>query len=436
MTHMNPLRSSPRRAAAAAVVAVLALAAGGCSGKDDGGAKASGPVTLTWWHNATTDPGKGVWQSVADAYHTAHPDVSFKVEPMQNEQFQTKVPLALQSNTPPDIYQQWGGGAEATQIKSGKLMDLTQSVSGWISQLGNAAAGWQVDGKQYGIPFDLHVVGFWYRKDLFTQAGITAPPATMDEFNADVAKLKAANIAPIAIGSKDKWPDAFYWAYFAVRECSQDALSKAVKNIKMDDPCFVKAGQDLKALLDTKPFQNAFLGTPAQQGAGSSAGLVANGKAAMELQGDWELPTMIPLTSDKAFATKLGWFPFPSVPGGAGKPGAALGGGDGFSCTSKATAACADFLKYIASADVQTKLVQSQTATLPSNPAANSAVSDPSLKLVLQSLQSAPYIQLYFDQAFPTSVGNALNDAIANYFAGQGSPDGIVKAMNQAAADQ
>src|SRR3979411_1603597 len=119
---MNLLRSVPRRSGAAALVAVLALAAGGCSGKSDT-TKASGPVTLTWWHNATTDPGKGVWQSVADAYHQAHPDVSFKVEPIQNEQFTTKVPLALQSNTPPDIYQQWGGGAEATQIKSGKLMD-------------------------------------------------------------------------------------------------------------------------------------------------------------------------------------------------------------------------------------------------------------------------------------------------------------------------
>ena len=48
--------------------------------------------------------------------------------------------------------------------------------------------------------------------------------------------------------------------------------------------------------------------------------MVANGKAAMELQGDWELGTMAPLTTDKNFASEVGWFPFPSVAGGAGRP--------------------------------------------------------------------------------------------------------------------
>ena len=77
------------------------------------------------------------------------------------------MPIALKSNNPPDIYQQWGGGAEATQVQSGKLADLTQYVSGWIGTLGKAAAGWQVNGKQYVVPYGHHVVGFCYRKDLF-----------------------------------------------------------------------------------------------------------------------------------------------------------------------------------------------------------------------------------------------------------------------------
>ena len=59
---------------------------------------------------------------------------------------------------------------------------------------------YQVDGKQYGIPFDLGMVGFWYNKDLFAQAGITTPPATWDEFLADIDKLKDAGITPIAVG--------------------------------------------------------------------------------------------------------------------------------------------------------------------------------------------------------------------------------------------
>ncbi|HZC52252.1 MAG TPA: extracellular solute-binding protein [Mycobacterium sp.] len=426
---------SIRKCGALAIAATVALTAacsssGGSKSNDQGG---GGAVTLTWWHNGSSEPGLSTWKQVADAYHAAHPNVSFKINPMQNEAFKTKIPVALQGGDPPDIYQQWGSGAQATQVKSGKLMDLTQAVAPWIGQLGNAAKGWQTDGKQYGIPYDLHTVGFWYRTDLFQQAGITTPPATMDDLNADVAKLKAAGIVPISIGSKDKWPDAFWWEYLAIRECSTDTVVNAINNEKTDDPCFVKAGQDLKAFLDTKPFNTGFLGTPAQQGAGSSAGLVGNAKAAMELQGDWELPTIIPLTKDKQFASKLSWFAFPSVNGGQGSPGATLGGGDGFSCTKKAGPSCADFLKYIASAEVQTKLVNATVATLPANPAANATVKDPTLQLVLKASQSSPFVQTYFDQALPTAVGNALNDAIANFFAGQGSPEDVAAAVGKAA---
>ncbi|HEX8865830.1 MAG TPA: extracellular solute-binding protein, partial [Lentzea sp.] len=47
---------------------------------------------------------KSIWQGIADDFHKTHPDVSFTIEPIQNEQFQTKVPLALQGSTPPDIF--------------------------------------------------------------------------------------------------------------------------------------------------------------------------------------------------------------------------------------------------------------------------------------------------------------------------------------------
>ena len=54
------------------------------------------------------------------------------------------------------------------------------------------------------------MVGVWYNKELFEKAGIDAPPATWDEFLADVQKLKDAGITPIAVGEKDKWPGMFW----------------------------------------------------------------------------------------------------------------------------------------------------------------------------------------------------------------------------------
>jgi raffinose/stachyose/melibiose transport system substrate-binding protein len=426
---------SIRKYAAITLAASTALTLAACGGSSSSPSSAGNKhVTLTWWTNATTGNLKTVWSQTATAFHKANPNVTIKVEPLQNEAFPTKIAAALSSNNPPDIYQQWGSGQEATQVPSGKLTDLTKYTSSWIGQVGLPANAWQVNGKQYGVPYDLHTVGFWYRKDLFTRAGITTPPTTMAQLDADVAKLKAAHIAPIAVGSKDKWPDAFWWEYFAVRECSTATLKAAIKAVNVSAPCFVKAGTDLQTFMATKPFQTGFLGTAAQVGAGSSAGMVSNGQAAMELQGDWDPGTMTPLSTDKNLNSQLGWFPFPAVTGGAGDPAVVLGGGDGFSCTTGAAEpACANFLKYVDSTPVQEKVVGANVG-LPANRSATSALALPPLKTVAQTSQAAPYIQTYFDIAFPTSVGTALNDAIANFFAGQGTPQAIITAVNKAAA--
>jgi len=419
---------------AALIGAALLLSA--CGGGSSSASKTDGKVTLTWWHNATDQPLRGYFQSVAAAYTAAHPNVTFKIEPVQNETIQTKITVALQSNNPPDIFQQWGGGDLATQVESGKVQDITTATAATVKQIGGSAAGWQVDGKQYGIPYSVGIVGFWYRTDLFKKAGIDAAPTTMDELNADVVKLKAHGIQPIAVGSKDKWPDAFYWGYFATRECGQSVLQTASKDLKFTDPCFLKAGQDLQGFLATKPFQNGFLGTPAQQGSASSAGLIANGKAAMELQGHWESGVIMPLTANKkSLGDKLSWFAFPAVTGGAGTPNAAFGGGDGFSCSVKAPPACADFLSYLLNVENQKKF-GTLNVGLPVTAGSDSSVADPTLKGLLTIRNQAAYVQLYFDKALPTAVGSALNDEIANMFAGKSTPAKIVKAVSDAAADQ
>lgn len=413
----------------------LAAAVGGCSGTEPT-TESDGPVTITWWHNATADPGKAFWQTVADEYHAAHPKVTIEVVPIQNEQFNTKIPVALQSQDPPDLFQQWGGGQLADQVEAGKIMDLTEVAAPWIDSIGGAAAGWQVGGKQYGIPYSLGIVGFWYNKDLFTKAGITATPATWEELLADVAKLKAAKITPIAIGGKDRWPDAFYWDYLAARACSKQVLQQSAADYTFDDPCWVQAGVKVKELLDAQPFQTGFLATPAQQGAGSSAGLLGNGKAAMELQGHWNPGVMNGLTPDqKGLGDKLGWFPFPALTGGAGTPDTALGGGDGFSCSYQAPPECVDFLKYIVSVDVQ-KRWGALNVGLPVAKGSESSVTDPNLKSLLDFRAASSFIQVYLDVAYATSVGQALDDAIAQQFAGTMTPEQVVKAIADAAADR
>ena len=377
----------------AAVAASSALLLAACSEPADDEtsaapttSEAAEPVTLTWWHNSVAgdngdNPNGDLWQAAADEYMAAHPNVTIEIEAIQNEDLQrTRIPVALQSGDAPDLFQQWGGGELAAQVEAGHLMDLTDLVADDASRLGGAIAPWTYEGKTYGLPYTFGVEGIWYRPSLFEQAGITDEPTTMDELNEAVADLKAAGITPMAVGAGDKWPAAHWWYNFALRQCSKETIQASGNSLDFSDPCFVQAGEELESFLATDPFNEGFLATSAQQGATSSAGLLATGNAAMELMGHWNIFVLRGILTDEAIDVEalnadLGWFPMPATSGGEGDPTAALGGGDGFSCYVDAPAVCAELLSYISSDDVQSRFAE-VVGGLPVAPAAASSVTE------------------------------------------------------------
>jgi raffinose/stachyose/melibiose transport system substrate-binding protein len=427
-------RSTARLLAIVAAAGVAVSALSGCS--PSSGDSADGKVTLTWWHNGNQDPLKGLWEDVAKEFEKAHPNVTIKVTGYQNEDLQkTLIPNALRSNTPPDLFQAWGGGELKDQVAAGYVKDISADVKDELDAIGPTASGWQIDGKTYGLPFSYGIEGFWYNKDLFAQAGITETPKTLAELEADNDKLKAAGITPISVGAGDKWPAAHWWYNFALKDCSPDTLKEAQSKHVFDDKCFVKAGEDLAAFIKTNPFNEGFLATPAQQGAGSSAGLLGNGKVAMELMGHWEPGVIGGLMDDGKVPSFLGWFNFPGIDGAKGDPTAALGGGDGFACSQKAPPECVELLKYILSTDVQKRFGEIG-AGIPTVKDAADSITDPNLQAVLAGKQDASYVQLWLDTAYGPTVGGAMNDGIVNLFAGQGTAEDIVKGMQDAAATE
>ncbi len=318
------------------------------------------------------------------------------------------------------MFQNWGGGQLVDQVKAGKVADLTKYVKPWIKSIGGSAAGWQVNGKQYAIPYNVGVVGFWYNKKLFAQAGITTAPKTWPEFLATINKLKAAGITPIAIGGKDRWPDAFYWDYLAVKLCSKTTIQQSAVTYNFSDPCWPRRASTCSSCSKRSRSRTASSRRRHSRARRARQDSLANGKAAMELQGHWDPGMMAALTPDKKVPSFLGWFPFPNVPGSKALPGSLLGGGDGFACSWKAPQpACAQFLAYLDSPSVQ-KRIGSTNFGLPVRKGTENSVKDPNLRTVLKFRSSSPFIQLYLDIAYSQAIGQALDSAIADQFAGQG----------------
>ncbi|MGH3667673.1 MAG: extracellular solute-binding protein, partial [Acidimicrobiia bacterium] len=377
---------------------------------------------------------------MADEFMEANPNVQINITVMENEAFKAALQTNLQAGDVPDLFQSWGGGGLREQVDAGLVQDITDASSGFIGNLNEGAVGlYNVDGVQYGIPFNLGMVGFWYNKDLFAQAGIDAPPATWDEFLEDVQALKDAGITPIAVGAGDKWPAHFYYSYLMIREGGEAAMAEVTETLDFNTPEFIEAGNQLQRLIDMEPFQAGFLAAPWDAPDGES-GTIGTGQAAISLMGQWGPGAYANQSGigtpedpiEERLPAEFGWFPFPSVEGGAGAATDGFGGGDGFAVGKDAPPEAIQFLEYITAVDQAIRTGETGT-TLPVTAGAEVSVTDPLQQEVLEGLGQASFVQLYLDQYFTPELGAAVNDAVATLFAGTATPEEVTESITAAA---
>jgi raffinose/stachyose/melibiose transport system substrate-binding protein len=393
---------------------------------------AAEPVTVEFYDLHINEPGRSLLQSIIDEFEAANPGVTIEWTNLENEALKAKIATEMQAGNPPDLFQSWGGGVLAQQVEAGMARAIDADIADWKDTMNPGAMSiYQVDGVQYGIPYNFGLVGFWYNKDLFAEAGISEPATTWGQFLTDVQKLKDAGITPISVGAGDKWPAMFYWAYLALRAGGQAALEEAVATGNWSVPAFITAGNELKKLIDMDPFQDSFLAATYPQ----MAGTMGNGKAAMELMGQWAPGVEKDNSESKeGIGDALGWFLFPELEGGAGLATDVFGGADGFAVGRDAPPEAVAFLEYLVSLDVAKRWGGLNDGTLPPTNGAEEAVTDPFLTTVLQKRAEATYAQLYLDQATSPELGAAINDAIQTLFAGTASPEEVAQAITDAAA--
>ncbi|WP_119696891.1 extracellular solute-binding protein [Microbacterium halotolerans] len=416
--------------AAAATAAAATLALSGCAG----GPGEVDENTLELWHNSTTGDGKAFWEEAAAAFEEES-GVRIDITSIQNEDMDGKLQTAVNSGDMPDLFMARGGGKLADIVDAGAVKDLSDLISDDTkAAYGDAPfSAFTIEGAVYGVPVAVLPEGVFYSQDLFAEAGIEATPTTFEELDDVVAELKDAGTEPIALGAKDAWPAAHWYYSFALRACSQETIENIAVDLDFSDSCWLQAAEDLEEFVATEPFNEGFLTTSAQQGAGSSAGLLANHKAAMELMGGWNVGVIGGLTPDGEPLPDLGWFPLPATSGGEGDPTAMMGGVDGYSCAADSPSSCEEFLNFLAQKDWQENYAVAFNA-VPASGDAQSAVSDPSLLPMMEAYNEASYIVLYLDTLLGQNVGNALNTAVVELLAGDGTPELLLDTVEQAAA--
>lgn len=394
---------------------------------------AAAETVVKWLHIEANPAQVKIWEEVARDFEAKTPGVKIEMSFLENEAYKAKAPTLLQSKERPHIIYSWAGGVLKSQVEAGVLEDITAAVGDYKTRLSPAAVeAFTVDGKLYGLPHTVSQVGFMYNKDLFAKAGVDGGKiAAWDDLLDAVRKLKSANVTPIVVGGADKWPLHFYWTHLAVRIGGKAGFQAALagKDGGFESPAYQRSGELFKQLVDLQPFQTGFLGFKNPQ----AVGYFGDGKAAMILAISSFYHTQRALAADKAGIPddKIGWFNFPTVPGGKGEPSDTLGGMNGWLVTKGAPKEAVAFIKHFISEDVQKRLATGNYL-IPTYKGAEAGLGSPFMRNVAHNIAVSKYHQNFYDQDLGPNVGRVVNDATAELAGGTMTPKQVAKAVQDA----
>jgi raffinose/stachyose/melibiose transport system substrate-binding protein len=435
-------RRRHRLVAAIFAVALIAAACGGgaadtADGGDDTDASegSGGDVSIDLWHIQTDQP--QIVENGVDRFREDNPDVTVRVNGIENDAYKTQIAVALGANEPPCVFISWGGGPLISYVEAGQVIDLTDYVEadGYRDRFLDVSWGnVEVDGAVYGVPVEgVAVAVIWYDKQIFDDLGLE-PPATWTELLDVVDALNAEGISPFALANQAPWTGSMYYMYLVDRLGGPEAFEAAATRSggSFEDDVFVRAGEMLQDLVDRDAFNEGFNGL--DWGAGQSRALMYSGNAAMELMGNWTVGIVLAENED-FYNDNLGFFPFPEVEEGVGDPSNILGTvGENYyhvSSTCEHPDEAFELIQYLIDDDG----VADRAAIGRIPPVAGFEPEDPFVREVFDVINDAASVQLWYDQYLPPELADVHLESVQALFGGSITPEEKGSRMEQAAIE-
>lgn len=393
--------------------------------------------TITFWHIQNTDPGPELIQQAVDRYMADNPGVTVEVVPMQNDPYKTRIRTAMGAGDPPCVFPSWGGGPLYEYVQAGQVVDLTpyMEADNYKDRFVPASlSNVTFDGKIYGVPVENTAVAvIYYNKDVFAQYNLT-PPTTWEELKTVAQTLIDNGVVPFSLANKTKWTSSMYYMYLVDRLGGPEVFASAANRTggTFEDPVFVQAGEMVQELVDMGAFIEGFNGLDWDTGQ-SRMPMYAD-QAAMELMGSWQIGTYKAENPD-FYENKLGIFPFPAVEGGEGDPSNVVGTvGDNYyhiSTTCANPDEAFEMITYLID-DVSVPL-RIEAGRIPPVVGVTEMIEDPVLQQVVELVENAESVQLWYDQYLPPELGEVHKDAMQALFGKEITPEEAARRHEEAA---
>lgn len=206
------------------LLTVFALVLAACGGNNNKGAESSSPAAgesngasgetteFLFWTPFSGSDGPFMKQ-IVDKYNASQDAYKIKFVIQPNAEYYKQVDVALSTGKDRPDLMIMHLDQIPTYMSKGQLqpMDEIATAAGikkedYIEAAINYAT---IENKWYGIPLDIHPLVMYYNKDLFEQAGITAPPTNRQEFDAAVEKLTNKEKGTYGYVLPTLWPQQF-----------------------------------------------------------------------------------------------------------------------------------------------------------------------------------------------------------------------------------
>lgn len=279
-------------------------------------------VTLRIYAQYADEDTKVPYDYAVEQLAIEYPNVELELE-IQAQDDGQKLQTYAATGDLPDIFQ-----VALTQIntfkESGNILVLDDYVAstGFGDKIVPSATNllWNEDGHAYAFPYaGNEVILLYYNKAIFEEYGVEVPE-TMEDLKAAIETFNQNDIVPLSIFAKEKWITVALYDMIATRFASEGITALDRGEAMASDAPYAEAANLLEELVGLGLVAESATTTNYDQ----AASMFYEGKAAMFLNGQWEIQASTEKLGDNA---DWMWYPVADdasaqyAIGGSGTPG-------------------------------------------------------------------------------------------------------------------
>ncbi|MBW4083367.1 ABC transporter substrate-binding protein [Paenibacillus sp. S150] len=273
-------------------------------------------ITLTFrhfWIKEHDRPLLAIFEEVVQDYQREHPNVKVNFEGLdQTIHREQKLKSEMVTGTPPDMFVLFGGAEIEPYVRSSRLMDLTDFAreNGLADQFKDLHL-WTFNNHIYGLPIEGNAEPLYFSREIFSRLSIKVPE-TLAELDQAILQLKQGGYIPFALGNEDRWPAGIFAHYLMDRYAGPELIMKLVNGkdgSSFQNSYYKQAFRHLGQWIDEEAFSPASNDLSPE----NAVRLFTGGKAAMYLNGNWDINLFSGETAPADFQNKVGVIPFPAL---------------------------------------------------------------------------------------------------------------------------